>query len=457
MRTVSSHVFRAYDIRGLVGVDFDAQWVHLLGRACGTVFKKQGRDVAVVGHDCRESSPEYAEALIRGITESGVSVISIGMVPTPFVYYAVKSYGTGAGVMVTASHNPSEYNGFKVWCGESTLYNDGIDELRRLMISGAFTSGAGGVESRSVFPAYLADVAGRVAVRRPLKVVVDGGNGAGGEFCADMLERLGAEVIRLFCEPDGSFPNHHPDPVVEKNMVQLQQRVLAEKADLGIGLDGDGDRIGAVDETGRLLFGDELLALYAREVLERKPGSVVLGDVKCSHRLFRDIAAHGGHGEMCATGHSFMKAKMREMGAELGGEMSGHMFFADRWYGFDDALYAAARLLELVAAAPVPLSKLLGWPQSFVTPELHMDCPDAVKGEVMAKALAYFRERYDILDTDGVRLVFSDGWGLVRASNTQPVLVLRFEAESAARLDAIRDIVERPIAAWIAEAEKGSS
>jgi phosphomannomutase/phosphoglucomutase len=244
---------------------------------------------------------------------------------------------------------------------------------------------------------------------------------------------------------------------VAANTAALRAAVREIGADLGIGLDGDGDRIGAVDETGRLLFGDELLALYAREVLERKPGAVVLGDVKCSHRLFRDIAAHGGRGEMCATGHSFMKAKMRELGAELGGEMSGHMFFADRWYGFDDALYATARLLELVAASPLPLSERLGWPHSFVTPELHMDCPDAVKKAVMAKALAYFRARYELIDTDGVRLVFPDGWGLVRASNTQPVLVLRFEAESAARLETIKDIVERPIREWIAEARKDAS
>lgn len=457
MRAIEGHVFRAYDIRGLVGIDFDAEWVRLLGRACGTVFIREGKTVAVVGRDCRESSPAYAEALIRGITESGVSVLDVGMVPTPFVYYAVKLYGTGAGVMVTASHNPSEYNGFKIWCGESTLYNDGIDEMRRLMLSRAFSSGAGNVETRDVFPAYCDDVAARVALKKKLKVVVDGGNGAGGEYCAHLLERLGAKVVRLFCEPDGTFPNHHPDPVVEKNMGQLKAAVLAEKADLGIGLDGDGDRIGAVDEAGRLLFGDELLALFAREVLERKPGAIVLGDVKCSHRLFRDIADYGGHGEMCATGHSFMKAKMRELGAELGGEMSGHMFFADRWYGFDDALYAAARLLEIVSRAARPLSRQLAWPESFVTPELHMDCPDTAKKSVMAKAVEFFRARYDIIDTDGVRLVFPDGWGLVRASNTQPVLVLRFEAESASRLEEIRNIVEEPLGNWIAEAARASS
>lgn len=457
MRALAPHVFRAYDIRGFVDVDFNEEWVRLLGRACGAMFLRQGKPLAVVGFDCRKSSPGYAAALIRGITETGVSVIDIGMVPTPFVYFAVKRYGTGAGVMVTASHNPSEYNGFKVWCGESTLYNEGIQDLRRLMLGGEFPSGAGTVEKRDVFSLYLDDVAERVTIAAPLKVVVDGGNGAGGEFCAQLLERLGANVVRLFCEPDGDFPNHHPDPVVEANMTRLMETVRETRADFGLGLDGDGDRIGAVDNTGRLLFGDELLALFSREVLERKPGSVILGDVKCSHRLFRDIADHGGFGEMCATGHSFMKAKLRELDAELGGEMSGHMFFADRWYGFDDALYAAARLLEIMAASKTPLSERLNWPESFVTPELHMPCPEGAKASVMAKAGEYFRARYEVLETDGVRLVFPDGWGLVRASNTQAVLVLRFEAESAQRLEEIRHIVEEPLGVWVAEAGGGNS
>jgi phosphomannomutase/phosphoglucomutase len=418
------------------------------------MFRKKGYLTAVVGYDCRGSSVGYSEALIKGITETGVFVINIGMVPTPFVYYAVKRYGLFAGVMVTASHNPSEYNGFKIWCGESTLYNEGITNIRDLMIANVFPGGEGTVERRDVFPAYLEDAASRVNIAKRLKVVVDGGNGAGGEYCAQILERLGAEVVRLFCDPDGSFPNHHSDPVVENNMKQLQARVLEEKADFGLGLDGDGDRIGAVDETGRLLFGDELLALFAREVLNRKNGAVILGDVKCSHRLFRDIENHGGSGVMCATGHSFMKAKLHELSAELGGEMSGHMFFADRWYGFDDALYAAARLLEIMAAGDAPLSGRLGWPASFVTPELHMDCPEEAKVPVVQKAREYFGSRYEILEIDGVRLVFPDGWGLVRASNTQPVLVLRFEAESQKRLEEIRNIVEEPLAVWIQEAGK---
>ena len=453
MRAIQPHVFRAYDIRGLVDVDFDTEWVYRLGLACGSLFREKGLSVAVVGRDCRESSPAYADALCGGLTATGISVIDIGMVPTPFVYYAVKHYATFAGIMVTASHNPSEYNGFKIWCGESTLYNEGVNDIRQRMLNDEFPVGEGSVQKRDIFPIYMADVAARIAPQTTRKIVLDGGNGAGGEYLIALLQKLGADVIPLFCEPDGKFPNHHPDPVVEENMRALQAKVLAEKADFGIGLDGDGDRIGVVDETGRLLFGDELLAIFSREVLFRKPGGIILADVKCSHRLFNDITAHGGKGEMCATGHSFMKAKMRELGAELGGEMSGHMFFADRWLGFDDALYAAARFYEITAADDIPLSRRLNWSESFVTPELHLPCPEEAKFAVVEKAKEYFRSRHAALEIDGIRLLFPDGWGLVRASNTQPVLVLRFEAESAERLAEIRCIIEKPLALWIAEEE----
>ena len=452
MRPITANVFRAYDIRGLVDIDFDAEWAHLLGRACGTFFLQQGQKTAVVGHDCRATSPEYAASLTAGLVATGVSVIDIGMVPTPLLYYAVKRYGTAAGVMVTASHNPAEYNGFKIWSGESTIFSEAITALQYLMEKGVFPSGKGTHETRDIFPAYLDDVAGRVTLARSMTVVIDGGNGAGGDYCTQLFTRLGATVVPLYCEPDGSFPNHHPDPVVDANMVDLKRLVVEKKADCGIGLDGDGDRIGAVDETGRLMFGDELLAILARPILARKPGSLILGDVKCSHRLFRDIQKHGGRSIMCPTGHSFMKAKLRELGAELGGEMSGHMFFVDDWYGFDDALYSAARLAAIVSAASEPLSTLLGYPKSFVTPELHVPCPDALKATVIEKARAYFKKRHKTLEIDGVRLLFPDGWGLVRASNTQPVLVLRFEAESEERLTAIRALVEKPLTTWIAEA-----
>lgn len=452
MKPVADHVFRAYDIRGLVGVDFDEDWAECLGRACGGFFLEQGQERCVVGRDCRESSPSYSRALIQGLLSTGVSVVDIGMVPSPFVYFAVKHLNCPAGVMVTASHNPSEYNGFKIWSGLSTLHSGGITALRDRMRADRAPHGCGLGSELNILPAYLEAVSSRISISRPLKVVVDGGNGAGGEYCVALLRGLGVEVTPLFCEPDGRFPNHHPDPVVEENMAALKAKVLELGADAGFGLDGDADRLGVVDEKGRLLFGDELLALYARDVLTRVPGAIVIGDVKCSQRLFDDIAAHGGRPEMSATGHSLIKSRILELGAPLAGEMSGHMFFGEGWYGFDDALYGAARLLRILADAGRPLSTLLGWPPAHVTPELHLPCPDAAKAQVIAKAREYFGTRYESIQIDGVRLVFPDGWALVRASNTQPVLVLRFEAGSAERLAELRALVENPLHEWIREA-----
>ena len=303
----------------------------------------------------------------------------------------------------------------------------------------------------NILPDYTADIISRFAPIRPVKVVADGGNGMGGPSCVEVLRALGADVVPLYCEPDGNFPNHHPDPVVETNMEALKARVREENAAFGIGLDGDADRIGVVDETGRLLFGDELLSLYARELLARKPGSVVIGDVKCSSRLFDDIREHGGKPMMWTTGHSIIKARMRETGAPLAGEMSGHMFFADGWHGFDDAIYGAARLTALFAAQDLPMSRLPGWPPAFATPEVNLPCPDDVKFAVVEKAKAHFRSRHETIEIDGARVVFPHGWGLVRASNTQPVLVTRFEADSPEALDAIRREMEDPLRRWIAE------
>ena len=451
MKEIAQHVFRAYDIRGLVDVDFDPEWVERLGKACGTLFLSRGQNACCVGHDARESSPSYRDAMIRGLRSAGVDVIDIGMVPSPLLYYGVKHLGLAAGVMITASHNPAEYNGFKIWSGESTLTPADIQQLRAMTAGGNFAHGGGALEKRDLIPAYIRDVRERVRPARQLKIVVDGGNGAGGEICVELLRAIGMEVIPLYCEPDGRFPNHHPDPVKAENMRDLMALVVSSGADLGIGLDGDADRVGAVDEKGRLLFGDELVALYAREILSRKPGSAFIADVKSSYRLFDDITAHGGKPEMYATGHSLMKARLLETGAALAGEMSGHMFFTDRWYGFDDAIYASARLAELLASSDTPLSAMPGWPATAITPEIQAPCPDAIKFAVVDKARAYFRERYEVLEIDGARLVFPDGWGLVRASNTQPVLVLRFEAATEKRLAEIRKIVEEPLAAWIRE------
>ncbi|MGE4297089.1 MAG: phosphomannomutase/phosphoglucomutase [Desulfovibrionaceae bacterium] len=454
MKPVVQNIFRAYDIRGVVDSDFDPEWVETLGRACGAYFLERGFAAAVVGHDCRHSSPGYQNSLAAGLAATGVDVTRIGHVPTPALYFAVKHLRRSAGVMITASHNPSAYNGFKIWAGPTTIHTEEIQRIYRIMAAGAFPTGNGVVCDLDIAPSYLDELAARlkpVPAGRTVRVVLDGGNGSGGALCEALLRRMGAEVIPLYCDADGSFPNHHPDPLIEANMADLKAAVVREGADCGLALDGDADRVGVVDEKGAMVWGDQVLALFARDMLRDHPGATVIGDVKCTHRLFADIAAHGGAPLMGVTGHSVMKARMIETGAKLAGELSGHMFFADRFFGFDDALYAAARFVELVAHAPhTPVSAMLAdWPQTYSTPELHIHCPDAIKFQVVAKAQAYFRERCDTSEVDGVRATFADGWGLIRASNTQPVLVLRFEAESEERLQAIRDLMETPLTQWI--------
>lgn len=447
-------VFRAYDIRGVVGRDFDEAWAFRLGRACGRRFLAEGADSAVLGRDCRLGSPALADALGCGLASTGVDIVRVGMVPTPCLYYAVVHLKRRAGIMVTASHNPAEYNGFKIWLGDTTLHGDGIQELRRLMEQDTGTAGteAALVSDVDILPDYVDEVVARLGRRSPRRVVVDAGNGAAGPVCVEVLRRLGAEVIPLFCEPDGRFPNHHPDPTREENMRALALAVRAHGADLGVGLDGDGDRIGVVDRHGRLLYGDELLAVYARDLLRRHPGALVLADVKCSQRLFDDIRARGGRAEMCRTGHSIAKARLREEGGLLAGELSGHIFHAENWYGFDDATYCAARLLAVLDRLNEPLEGLPGWPPIHATPEIALPCPDAVKFDVADRALAWYREHHPTVGIDGARVRFTGGWGLVRASNTSPSLVLRFEADSAARLAAIREDMEGHVRQWVTEA-----
>lgn len=450
----TSNVFRAYDIRGIVDVDFDLDWVAKLGKVIGTYFVNQGISSAVVGYDCRKSSVGYNNALVQGLLSTGVDVISIGMIPTPVLYFAVKYLNRRGGVMITASHNPSQYNGFKIWAGESTIYGDEIQSIYKLFEAGSFTSGQGILSFHDIIPSYIAAVEAWCKLLRPVKVVVDGGNGVGGTICANILKRIGAEVTCLYCEPDGNFPHHHPDPVVEENMKDLVDKVKSEHADLGIGLDGDADRLGIIDSNGRLLFGDELLSIYAQELLVRKPGSIVIGDVKCSNRLFDAIQKHGGNPVMSATGHSIIKARMRELNAPLAGEMSGHMFFSDGWYGFDDAIYGAARLVSLFSAQEKSVSELPGWPSSFATREINIPCKDTVKFAVVEKVKNYFKSRYETIEIDGARINFPYGWGLVRASNTQPVLVTRFEADTEEHLMSIRKEVETPLMQWVNEAKE---
>ena len=449
MKPISREIFRTYDIRGIVDDDFDEEWVELLGRACGTYFLAAGSTTAVVGHDCRQTSPAYSRALAAGLNAVGVDVVTIGQVSSPAFYYAVTILKHTAGVMITASHNPAEYNGFKIWSGKSTIHSEQIQDVYAIMEKGEFPNGSGSITEKDVIPAYIKELSSDVTFAKPVKVVVDGGNGTGGTLTADALERAGAEVIRLFCEPDGTFPNHHPDPVVEKNMLHLRETVLKEKADLGIGLDGDGDRIGVITEKGDLMFGDQLVAVYARDILKTFPGASIIGEVKCSHLMYDDIRKHGGNAVMWKTGHSLIKAHMREIDAKFAGEMSGHMFFADRYYGFDDATYAALRIVEILSNSNKPMSEQLDWPKTYSTPEIRVDCPEARKAEVVGKAVEYFSSKFEAIDIDGVRAVFPDGWGLCRASNTQPVLVLRFEAETPERLEEIRSMFEGKIKEWV--------
>jgi phosphomannomutase/phosphoglucomutase len=438
-------IFREYDIRGLAEKDFDKGFAALLGKVHGTAIAGRGGKRVTVGRDCRATSDIYAEAVIAGMAWAGLHVYDIGVCPTPLMYFSLFHLDVDGGIQITASHNPSEYNGFKICLGKDTLYGEQIQDIRARMERGDFRERPGGkVERYEIVAPYhrhvLADVP---KLARPLKVVIDGGSGVGGPVAPPIFKQLGCTVWEIACEPDADFPFHHPDPTVPENLSMLIDKVKQEKADLGIAYDGDADRLGAVDEKGNILWGDELLVLFARDVLKRNPGATIISEVKCSQRLYDDIGKNGGQAIMWKAGHSLLKAKMKETKALLAGEMSGHMFFKERYFGYDDAVYASLRLLEILAASGKPLSSLLAdLPPSVSTPELRVDCPDERKFIIAQKATEYFRKHYDVIDVDGVRVRFDEGWGLIRASNTQPALVLRFEAQSAAKLNEYRALVE---------------
>jgi phosphomannomutase/phosphoglucomutase len=440
---VNDHVFRAYDIRGVADRDLDDGFVLALGAAFGTLVRRAGGRRVAVGRDCRLSSDRIFAAFSRGLRAAGVDVVDLGVVSSPILYWAVHHLGTDGGVQITGSHNPAEHNGFKMMLGTTTLHGAAIRELQQLVTTRDFASGDGGLIEVDPLGAYVDDIAERVRLERPLKVVVDGGNGTGGPPAMALLERLGVEVVPLYVDMDGRFPNHHPDPTVEENLVELREAVLSSGADLGVAYDGDADRIGVIDDLGHVIWGDRLMILLARDVLAAHPGAAIVGEVKCSKTLFEDIAARGGRPIMSQVGHSLIKARMKVEDAQLAGEMSGHIFFRDRWYGFDDAVYVTARLLEIIARGPAPLSTLLAdVPVTHVTPEIRVDCPDAVKFDVVARAVAHFAASHPVVDIDGARVDFGDGWGLIRASNTQPILVLRAEADDAAALARIRSTLE---------------
>jgi phosphomannomutase / phosphoglucomutase len=410
--------------------------------------------VVSVGRDCRLTSDRYADALIEGIRSTGIDVLDVGMCPTPLLYFSLFHWDLDGGIQVTGSHNPSDYNGFKICLGKESMHGEQIQDIRRRIEAGRFASGAGKVEDRPVLAVYHDDIVQRVGrLGRAIDVVVDAGNGTAGPVAPGIYRAIGAKVRELFCDPDGRFPNHHPDPTVPENMQALIRTVAEQKAELGIAFDGDADRIGVVDARGKIIWGDELMVLYARDVLARNPGATIVSEVKCSQRLYDDVARHGGKGIMWKAGHSLLKAKMRETGALLGGEMSGHIFFKEKYFGYDDAIYAGARLLDILARTGKTIDALLAdLPPAHNTPEIRIDCPDAVKFEIAERVRDRFRAAgYEIIDVDGVRVRFPHGWGLLRASNTQPVLVTRFEAETPAQLDEYRRTVEDAVAAVRAE------
>ena len=440
---LNPEVFREYDVRGVVGKDLDYVFVRDLGKAIGTYGRNNHISVMTVGMDCRLSSDDYKKAVIEGITSTGINVYDIGICATPMNYFSIRHLNAGGGVMVTGSHNPPEFNGLKISIGPDTIHGDEIQRLRTIMESGRYASGHGSVESYSITEHYYEFIANNVSIRPGLHVAVDGGNGVGGYFALPLLERFHCTVEALYCDMDGRFPHHFPDPTVPDNLKDIIRVVEKTHADVGIAYDGDADRLGVITDSGSVLWGDELLILFSRFILKEHPGAAIIGEVKCSQKLFDDIEQHGGRAIMWKAGHSLIKSKMKEEHALLAGEMSGHLFFADRYFGFDGAIYASMRLLEIISHSEYTISELLSdLPRTYSTPELRIDCPDAIKFEVVRRVKDHFSANYRIIDIDGVRVNFDNGWGLVRASNTQPVLVLRFESQSEEGLSRIRELME---------------
>lgn len=440
---MNPEIFREYDIRGIAGKDLDEDDVLMLGKAVGTYLLRHGRSDLAVGRDCRTTSDRYAEKMIAGLLSTGCDVVDIGTCPTPVFYFSIAHLKKQGGVMITASHNPPEYNGFKLCIDLDSIHGGEIQKISALLQSNSFESGGGSLRTADVLPAYTEMMIQNIDLSGPLKIAVDAGNGTAGVVAVPIMKRLNCEVHELYCDMDGTFPHHEADPTVYANMKDLIALVREKQLDLGIGYDGDGDRIGVVDHEGNMVFGDKLMIIFAREILSRKPGATFISEVKCSQVMYDDIEKHGGRAIMWKTGHSLIKHKMKLEKAALAGEMSGHMFFADRYFGFDDAIYASCRLLEILSRSGRTIPALLAdVPRTVSTPEIRVACPDDKKFLLVEKITDYFRKQYRVIDIDGVRVLFDDGWGLVRASNTQPALVLRFEALSEARLADIRQLIE---------------
>ncbi len=450
MTVINPQIFRQYDIRGVAERDLTNETVELLGKAFGTYVKKSGSSKVLVGRDNRLSSSRLRDAITRGLLTAGCDVSDIGLVVTPMLYYSRVHFGIDGGVMITGSHNPPDENGFKIALGSGTIYGDEIQKLKDIMVTGNFTSGPGRLEELDMLSPYLAMLKYNILLGpRKLKVAVDCGNGTASLFAQQILEAWGCEVIPLYCESDGSFPNHQPDPVKTANLAELRKAVVENNADAGLAFDGDADRIGVVDESGGIIWGDLLMCLYWREIMAKHPGAQAIIEVKCSQALVDEVVRLGGRPFFYKTGHSLIKAKMKEIGAIFTGEMSGHMFFADEFYGFDDAYYAAGRLLRVLSNSQEPLSKILAEvPKYYSTAETRVPGPDQDKFKVVHGMVEQFKREYEVIDVDGLRVLFGDGWGLVRASNTQPVLVARCEAKTPKGLQRICDTMQEALAGF---------
>ena len=447
---IPDHVFREYDIRGVVDKDLTREFVYMLGKALGRLYVSEKVRAVAVGRDARASSPGFCDEIVRGLLESGIDVYDIGLVPTPVLYYALFNLDVGGGVMITGSHNPPNENGFKICFGKSTIFGQAIKDIRDIMVREDFVFGEEGTcVSVSLNEKYVNEVCEDLRIQpgaRRIKVVVDAGNGTGNIVGPDLYRCMGHDVIELYSEPDPTFPHHHPDPTVRENLDDLIRKMLEEDAEVGIAFDGDADRIGVVTGEGDILWGDQLLIIFARDILSRQPGSKIIGEVKCSEALFAEIEKAGGKPIMWRVGHSLIKAKLKEEEAALAGEMSGHLFFADRYYGYDDAIYAGARLIELLSRSDKSLQEVADTlPTMYNTPEIRLECPEKLKQAVVEQIAAHFSEDFDVHRIDGVRIKFPHGWGLVRASNTQPVLVLRFEAATPEHLEEISTAVHRKV------------
>lgn len=449
---INAQIFRQYDIRGIVGEDLTAESMLLIGKGYGTYMRRKGYKTIVVGGDARLSTPGFVAEFCKGVLSTGCDITNIGIVATPVLYFSIWKLNMDGGAMITASHNPSQYNGIKLNLGLGSVYAEELQKVLGIILADDFEQGDGKyMDYHGMDDIYMDYIVGNIKLERPVKVIVDGGNGMGGPYLPKILRRLGCEVQELFTDPDGNFPNHHPDPTVEKNMVILSAKVRELGYEVGIGLDGDADRIGVVDEKGKMLFGDQILNILARDYLKANPGKSIIADVKCSKNLYDDIRKHGGVPIMYKTGHANIKMRMKEVGVEFAGEMSGHVFLGDRYLGFDDAIYVSSRFVEIVSKTDAPVSAYLAdQPKMYNTPELHIKCSDETKFDVVAKVCDEFKaEGYDVNDIDGARITFSDGWGLVRASNTTPVLVTRYEATSEARMLEIQALIEGKIAKYI--------